>query len=287
MTAEMDTRPGSTGEHSLQERYGTFKRAAAFYDKQMLDHLNPLMCEYLARQEMVFIATADAHGECDASFRAGPPGFVRVLDDRTVMYPEYRGNGVMASLGNITENGHVGMVFVDFFHSGVGLHINGRARIIEHEAVRAFAPMLARMAGVEDLHEDPPDKNKRPERWVLVDIVEAYIHCSKHIPILAKLPGNAGEAPPSGDHFKAKDESRPWRAAGAAVPDVPDDRHDDPPGGTPVDDPGVPEPAAPARAVQESPLDELDLPAPVRAAEAETEELDFLVPPAWDSFLPH
>src|SRR5947209_2603105 len=282
MTAQMENRPGSSGEHSLQERYGTFKRAAAFYDKQMLDHLNPLMREYLARQEMVFIATADAHGECDASFRAGRAGFVRVLDDRTVMYPEYRGNGVMASLGNMSENGHIGMVFVDFFHSGVGMHINGRARIIEHEAVRAFAPMLARMAGVDDLHEDPADKNKRPERWVLVDIVEAYIHCSKHIPILAKLPGNAGEAPPSGDYFKAKDEERPWRAAGVPVATVPDDRHDDPPEGQETRE----HPAVPAGAGDEPQLDELDLPAPVRPSQIEAEELDFLVPPAWDSVLP-
>src|SRR4051794_18714689 len=101
-------RPGSGGEHDLQQRYGTFKRAAAFYDKQMLDHLNPLMREYIAAQEMMFIATADTHGECDTSFRAGPAGFVRVLGERTVMYPEYRGNGVMASLGNIAENGTSG-----------------------------------------------------------------------------------------------------------------------------------------------------------------------------------
>jgi predicted pyridoxine 5'-phosphate oxidase superfamily flavin-nucleotide-binding protein len=165
---------------------------------------------------MVFIATADAHGECDASFRAGPPGFVRVLDDRTLMYPEYKGNGVMASLGNISENGHVGMVFTDFFHTGVGLHVNGRATIVEDEAVEAFAPMLARMAGVEQLHDTVADKKKTPERWVVVDVVEAYIHCSKHIPILAKLPGEAGKAPPSGDHFQVKNEARPWLAEGTA-----------------------------------------------------------------------
>jgi predicted pyridoxine 5'-phosphate oxidase superfamily flavin-nucleotide-binding protein len=202
--------PGSDGEHALQERYGTFKRAAAFYDKQMLDHLNPLMKEYLARQEMAFISTSDVNGECDASFRAGPPGFVRVLDDRTLIYPEYRGNGVLASLGNMSENPHIGMLFVDFFHSGVGLHINGRSRIIEHSAVEAFAPMLRRMAGTFELEDAVSGKHRTPERWVMVEIVEAYIHCSKHIPILAHLPGGAGYAPPSGDHFRAKDDIRPW-----------------------------------------------------------------------------
>jgi uncharacterized protein len=236
-------RPGSAGEHELQERYGTFKRAAAFYDKQMLDHISLLMREYLARQEMVFVATADAHGEADASFRAGPPGFVRVLDDRTLMYPEYKGNGVMASLGNISENGHVGLVFVDFFQTGVGLHVNGRASIVENTAVEAFGPMLARMAGVEHIWDEVADVKKRPERWVVVDVVEAYIHCSKHIPILAKLPGDAAKAPPSGDHFQVKNEARPWRAEEPAPAPVPEE--------------------------------------PLVVAAREPDELDTLVPPPW------
>src|SRR4051794_9660643 len=106
--------PGSAGEHALQDRYNTARRAAAFYDNQMLDHLNEQMVEFIARQEMAFIATSDANGECDASFRSGQAGFIRVLDPKTVIYPEYRGNGVMASLGNLSENGHVGILFVDF-----------------------------------------------------------------------------------------------------------------------------------------------------------------------------
>ena len=209
------TKPGSSGEHALQERYATLKRAAAFYDKQMLDHLNPLMREYIAEQEMMFVATADANGEADASFRAGPPGFVRVLDDKTLMYPEYRGNGVMASLGNIAENGHVGILFVDFFKSAVGLHVNGTARIIENDAVSAFAPVLERLAGVAQLHDQVEDKKKTPERWVFVEIIEAYIHCSKHIPSLRKLDkdiewGTDNEQRKGGDFFKAKNDPRPW-----------------------------------------------------------------------------
>lgn len=70
------------------------------------------MIAFLARQEMMFVATADAKGESDSSFRAGHAGFVKALDERTVAYPEYRGNGVMASLGNISENPRVGLLFV-------------------------------------------------------------------------------------------------------------------------------------------------------------------------------
>ena len=90
-------RPGSAGEHELQNKLGTTKRANAFYDNQVLDHLTPLMREFIERMTMAFIATSDAHGECDSSFRAGPAGFMRVIDEKTVMWPEYKGNGVTAS----------------------------------------------------------------------------------------------------------------------------------------------------------------------------------------------
>ncbi len=123
-------RPGSRGEHVLQERYGTGERASRFYDSQFSDRLTPRMVEFIGRMEMAFIATSDAGGECDCSFRAGPAGFLRVLDERTIAYPEYRGNGVMASLGNIIENPHIGMFMADFVQDLVGLHVNGAAEIV-------------------------------------------------------------------------------------------------------------------------------------------------------------
>jgi hypothetical protein len=68
-------RPGSRGEHILQERYGTRERASQFYDNQFSDQLTPKMIEFIGRMEMAFIATSDAAGECDCSFRAGTAGF--------------------------------------------------------------------------------------------------------------------------------------------------------------------------------------------------------------------
>lgn len=136
------TRCGSDGEHELQERYGTQGRADRFYADQVVDRLNETMIEFIGRMDMAFIATADKHGECDTSFRAGPPGFLHVLDDRTVAYPEYRGNGVMASLGNILENPHVGILLMDFVRDLIGLHINGSARIVEDETLRRSVPGL-------------------------------------------------------------------------------------------------------------------------------------------------
>ena len=124
---------GSKGEHEVQEKFGNRKRADAFYNNQMLDYLNPLMEKFISQQEMVFISTSDSKGECDSSFRAGEAGFVQVLNNRKIALPEYRGNGVMASLGNILENPHIGMIFIDFFGSRIGLHVNGRASIIENQ----------------------------------------------------------------------------------------------------------------------------------------------------------
>src|SRR6201988_4456523 len=94
---------GSCGEHDLQGRYGNGKRAEAFYKNQMLSYLNPQMRTFIARQEMFFLSTADGHGECDVSFRAGEAGFVHALNEKTVIYPEYRGNGATASRANTTE----------------------------------------------------------------------------------------------------------------------------------------------------------------------------------------
>ena len=172
---------GSHGEHVLQQKYGTKRRAEPFYERQMLDYLNEPMRRFIERQEMFFIATADARGECDCSFRAGLPGLVRVLDRKTIVYPEYRGNGVLASLGNISENPHIGIMFIDFLADTIGLHVNGTASIVENE-------QLAQRADIPDeLRKDMAvEGGRKPERWVMVEVREAYIHCSKHIPLLAK-----------------------------------------------------------------------------------------------------
>ncbi|WP_335618088.1 pyridoxamine 5'-phosphate oxidase family protein [Lentzea guizhouensis] len=181
-------RPGSRGEHFLQCALETTDRATRFYSDQVLDHLNPAMAEFVGRMEMAFISTADADGECDSTLRAGPAGFIQVIDSRTIAYPEYRGNGVMASLGNIMENPHVGMLMVDFTDDLIGLHVNGRARIAREEF---------------------PTDDRKVERWVVVQVQEAYVHCRKHIPRMVPVDrvrdwGTDDVKRKGGDFFGAK-----------------------------------------------------------------------------------
>jgi uncharacterized protein len=203
------TLPGSRGERDLQEQYGTRARAEAFYHKQMLSYINPQMRTFIARQEMFFLATADGHGECDVTFRAGEAGFVHVLGEQILVYPEYRGNGVLASLGNIAENPHAGLLFVDFFRDKVGLHVNGTARILSNEELLACPDFSAALRA--DIAETG---GRRPERWVLVTVEEAYIHCSKHIPQLEKAGaevrqwGTDDVRAKGGDYFQAKSSPR-------------------------------------------------------------------------------
>ena len=195
--------PGSDGEHQAQKTFGTTRRALAFYDKQMLDHVNGPMREFIAGQEFVFIATADSRGECDCSFRTGPAGFVQVWNEKTLIYPEYRGNGVMASIGNILENPHIGVIFIDFLNSTVGLHVNGKARILENEDLQKQSDLPPSILEATEIKG-----GRKPERWIIIEITEAYIHCSKHIPLLQKLDkkihwGTDNPNLKGGDYFKA------------------------------------------------------------------------------------
>jgi hypothetical protein len=61
-----------------------------------------------------------------------------VLDEHTIAYPEFRGNGMKSSMGNISENPHVGLMFIDFGTDRIGLHVNGSARVIEHDEFVRF-----------------------------------------------------------------------------------------------------------------------------------------------------
>ena len=163
---------------------------------------------------MAFIATSDAHGECDSSFRAGPPGFIRVIDEKTVMWPEYKGNGVMASMGNISENGYVGMLFVDFFETAVGLHVNGKATIVDNAAVEAFGPLFDRLpfatavARDRRRQEDAGALGRRLDRRGLHPLLQAHPDAS------VRARGRR-DRPPRGRRLQGQ-ERRP-RVAGAAT----------------------------------------------------------------------
>src|SRR2546429_9587104 len=69
---------------------------------------------FIERMDMFFLASADAEGRPQCSYKGGAPGFVRVLEDHTLQFPSYDGNGMFLSMGNVAVNPNVGMLFIDF-----------------------------------------------------------------------------------------------------------------------------------------------------------------------------
>ena len=114
----------------------------------------------------------------------------------------------MASLGNIAENPHIGIIFLDLYQSTVGLHVNGTARILSPEDVQTHPHVPADIMPVVE-----STGGHHPECWVLVEVQEAYIHCSKHIPLVHKLDkdiqwGTDDDMLKGGDFFRAKSSPR-------------------------------------------------------------------------------
>jgi truncated hemoglobin YjbI len=164
------------------------------------------MKEFIVRQEFLFVSTADSNGECDCTSKFGVPGFIHVLSDKYLMYPEFRGNGVFANSGNITENPHIALLIIDFTRDTVGLHVNGKARLVENHELLQYEDKLSESV-IELINQEG---KKCPERWMMVEVEEAYIQCSKHIPLMQKKDkkinwGTDNIAAKGGDYFQLMD----------------------------------------------------------------------------------
>lgn len=135
---------------------------AAIVCAKISDRLNPLTRQFIERAPFLCLATSDAEGRCDVSPRGDPPGFVRILDDTTLLIPERPGNRLADSLRNILQNPGVGLLFII---PGVSdsFRVNGRATL-------TVDPELLAPCAVE---------GKVPALGILVDIESAYTQCSK------------------------------------------------------------------------------------------------------------
>src|SRR5437764_1764042 len=123
------------GSRRLQDRYDT-RRLADRIDERFLSRgvIDDADRAFIERMDMFFLATADADGRPQCSYKGGDPGFVCVLDERTVAFPNYDGNGMYLSMGNLLLNSQVGMLFIDFTSAERSrLRLNGTASITAHD----------------------------------------------------------------------------------------------------------------------------------------------------------
>jgi predicted pyridoxine 5'-phosphate oxidase superfamily flavin-nucleotide-binding protein len=119
---------------ALQRQYDTERLADRIEALLVRDHILPEDRAFIERRDMLFLATADARGRPTCSYKGGEPGFVRVLDERTVVFPNYDGNGMYLSMGNAAENPNVGLLFIDF-EAQTRLRLEGVARLEPASAV--------------------------------------------------------------------------------------------------------------------------------------------------------
>ncbi|HEY6599250.1 MAG TPA: pyridoxamine 5'-phosphate oxidase family protein [Pseudomonadales bacterium] len=127
------------GSRTLQERFDSRRLADRLEQVTLRRAFTDEDRAFIARAPMFFLATADADGRPDCSYKGGLPGFVRVVDDATLAFPSYDGNGQFRSLGNVLVNPHVGMLFIDF-EATKRIRVNGVASIDQDDPLRAAYP---------------------------------------------------------------------------------------------------------------------------------------------------
>jgi len=151
--------PDPLDEAGLRELIG---EPAELVRAKVSDRLNHLTRQFLDRSPFLCLATSGPDGSCDVTPRGDPAGFVRVLDEQTLLIPERPGNRLADSLRNILGNPHVGLLF---FIPGITdtLRVNGRATIVTD-------PEVLQPAAVE---------GKVPKLGLLVQVDEVFTHCSK------------------------------------------------------------------------------------------------------------
>ena len=127
------------GSRRLQDRFDTRRIADRLVEKTVRDTIDEGDRAFIEARDMFFIATADEEGRPQSSYKGGEPGFVRVLDERTIAFPNYDGNGMYLTMGNLTVNPHVGLLFIDF-EGRKRMRLNGIASVDEHDPLLAEYP---------------------------------------------------------------------------------------------------------------------------------------------------
>ena len=130
------------GSRQLQDRYSTRKLADRLVEVLARSAFTGEDRTFIESSRLFFLATADAAGRPDCSHKGGLPGFVRVVGPDTLAFPDYDGNGMFKSLGNVLANPAVGILFIDF-ESPRRLRVNGRASISGDD------PLLATFEGAK------------------------------------------------------------------------------------------------------------------------------------------
>jgi uncharacterized protein len=118
----------------LQDRFDTRRLADRIVQRLVVDRIGDADRSFIEARDMFFLATVGADGQPSCSYKGGDPGFVRVVDPRTIAFPNYDGNGMFLSAGNVARNRKVGILFIDF-EQPRRLRLSGEANISSDDAL--------------------------------------------------------------------------------------------------------------------------------------------------------
>src|SRR5437764_439044 len=116
------------GNRVLQDRFDTRRLADRIDERLVVDTISDGARAFIEAREMFFLASCDENAHPTCSYKGGDPGFVHVLDERTVAFPNYDGNGMYLSMGNVLRHPEIGMLFIDFENPS-RLRLEGAASI--------------------------------------------------------------------------------------------------------------------------------------------------------------
>ena len=147
------------GNRQFQDRFDT-RRLADHLTGRVTETIGESQKEFIEKADMFFLATCDHRGLPPCSYKGGDPGFVRVLDERWLAFPNYDGNGKFQSMGNLLKNPNVGMLFVDF---------EGQQRL--------------RLQGIATILDDDELLSEYPEAQFVIRVqaTEVYTNCPRYV----------------------------------------------------------------------------------------------------------
>jgi predicted pyridoxine 5'-phosphate oxidase superfamily flavin-nucleotide-binding protein len=155
------------GSRDLQDRFDTRRLADRLEEVKVTDTIGDRDREFIESLDMFFLATADEQGRPNCSYKGGDPGFVRVLDERTIAFPSYDGNGMFLSAGNVLVQPEVGLLFISFERQR-RLRLNGTASIDPDDELLAAYPRALLVVRVS-VREVFPNCPRYIHRYELVE----------------------------------------------------------------------------------------------------------------------
>ena len=152
------------GNRDLQQQFGSTALADRLVERLRRSEFIDEDREFIHSVEFFFLATASPDGHPDCSFKGGPPGFARIVRPDLLVWPDYDGNGMFKSLGNISLNPFVGLLFIRMGEAPKRLRINGRAEVVFED------PLMREFVGAQAL--------------VRVTPIDIFPNCPRYIPKL-------------------------------------------------------------------------------------------------------